>query len=91
MEEHGHEAQAINSGEVGAFRSSDGIRRPLSPTGKRLSNLARVKTSERHLVMVSSPDQARCYFRYMPGPGPQLADFGEFSLVVALTSDEMEA
>jgi hypothetical protein len=44
---------------------------------------------ERHLVMMSPRDQARCYFQEMPGPGPQLADFGEFSLVLVLTSAEM--
>ena len=42
---------------------------------------------ERHVVVV---DAGRCHFRELPGPGPQLADFGEFSLVVRMTSAEME-
>ena len=46
---------------------------------------------ERHLVMVSPPDQVRCYFQQVPGPGPQLADFGEFAFVLCLTPAEMEA
>ena len=61
------------------------------PYREAFIELGSCETSERHLVMVSSPDQARCYFRYMPGPGPQLPDFGEFSSVVAITIDEMEA
>lgn len=43
---------------------------------------------ERHLVMTSS-DRGRFYFREEPGPGPQLADFGEFSFVMHLTYAEM--
>ena len=46
---------------------------------------------EQHLVMVSPPGQVRCYFQQVPWPGPQLADFGEFSLVLCLTPAEMEA
>ena len=42
---------------------------------------------ERHVV---STDAARCNFRELPGPGPQLADFGKFSLVVYMTPAEME-
>lgn len=61
------------------------------PYREAFIELGSCEAGERHLVMVSSPDQARCYFRYMPGPGTQLADFGEFSLVLALTSDETEA
>ena len=45
--------------------------------------------TERHPVMLSDADAARCYFQEMPGPGPQLADFGEFELVLHLTRDEM--
>jgi len=44
---------------------------------------------ERHLVTTSPPDEPRCYFQEMPGPGPQLADFGEFGLVLHLTRFEM--
>jgi hypothetical protein len=46
---------------------------------------------ERHLILTSPPDQAACYFKEMPGPGPQLADFGKFSLVLVLTSAEMNS
>ena len=46
---------------------------------------------ERHLVMTSPPDAQRCFFQERPGPGPQLADFGKFDLVLALTPAEMEA
>jgi hypothetical protein len=46
---------------------------------------------ERHLVMTSPPDAQRCFFQQEPGPGPQLADFGEFSLALYLTPAEMEA
>ena len=45
---------------------------------------------EQHLVMVGSPGQV-CYFQQVPGPGPQLADFGEFASVLCLTPAEMEA
>ena len=44
---------------------------------------------ERHLVMLNAADAWRCFFQEMPGPGPQLADFGEFGLVVRLTWAEM--
>jgi hypothetical protein len=46
---------------------------------------------ERHLVMDSDPGESRCYFHEGPGPGPQLADFGEFSLVLHVTEAEMDA
>lgn len=48
-------------------------------------------TGERHLAMLSPEEQARCYFQEMPGPGPQLVDFGKFSTVVAFTPDEWDA
>jgi hypothetical protein len=44
---------------------------------------------ERHLVMTSPPNAQRCFFQERPGPGPQLADFGEFGLVLHLTYAEM--
>ena len=44
---------------------------------------------ERHLVMTSPPNAQRCFFQERPGPGPQLADFGEFSFVMHLTYAEM--
>jgi hypothetical protein len=40
-------------------------------------------------VRLSAAGAARCYFQELPGPGPQLADFGQFSLVLHLTTDEM--
>jgi hypothetical protein len=46
---------------------------------------------ERHLEMTSSPDARRCWFEEMPGPGKQLADFGEFAFVLELTEDEANA
>ena len=45
---------------------------------------------ERHLVMTNS-NTGRCWFQERPGPGPQLADFGEFACVLHLTSAEMNA
>jgi hypothetical protein len=45
---------------------------------------------ETHLVMTSS-DARQCWFQVRPGPGPQLADFGEFAAVLYLTPAEMEA
>jgi hypothetical protein len=42
---------------------------------------------ETHLVL-SNSDRGTCWFIETPGPGPQLADFGEFSLVVHFTEDE---
>jgi hypothetical protein len=42
---------------------------------------------ERHLVMTHS-DGGRCWFQEQPGSGPQLADFGEFALILHLTEAE---
>jgi len=47
-------------------------------------------TGERHLKMAGSADEVRCCFQEMPGPGPQLANFGEFALVVHLTRAEAD-
>jgi hypothetical protein len=44
----------------------------------------------RHLVMTGSGN-CQWWFQEQPGPGPQLADFGEFACVVHLTPAEMEA
>jgi hypothetical protein len=44
----------------------------------------------RHLVMTSS-EVGCCWFQEAPGPGPGLADFGEFSLVIHFTSCEARA
>jgi hypothetical protein len=46
---------------------------------------------ERHLVMDSDPAASRCYFHEDPGPGPQIADFGAFDLVLYVTQAEMDA
>jgi hypothetical protein len=45
--------------------------------------------AERHLVMTSLPDAQQCFFQERPGPGRKLADFGEFGLVLHLTTAEM--
>jgi hypothetical protein len=37
---------------------------------------------ETHLVMDSDPDAPRCYFHKERGPGPQVADFGQFDLIL---------
>jgi len=44
----------------------------------------------RHLVMTGS-DGGRYFFQEVSGPGPHLADFGEFDLVLGFTPAEMEA
>ena len=46
---------------------------------------------ERHLVMISPPSDQQCFFQEKPGLGPKLADFGEFRMVLHLTTDEMNA
>ena len=46
---------------------------------------------ETHLGMTSSPDAGRCWFQERPGPGRQLADFGEFAVVLHLTEAEANA
>jgi hypothetical protein len=43
---------------------------------------------ERHLVMISPPGD-QCFFQERPGLGPNLADFGQFGMVLHLTTDEM--
>ena len=45
---------------------------------------------ESHLVLLSPPGEAHCVFKQVPGPGPQLADFGEFGWVNWFTSAEMK-
>jgi hypothetical protein len=42
---------------------------------------------ETHLEMTGS-DGGRCWFQEQPGPGPQLAHFGSFSVVVGFTEAE---
>lgn len=42
---------------------------------------------EQHLVLTGT-EGGRSFFREMPGAGPQIADFGRFDVVVALTPDE---
>jgi hypothetical protein len=43
--------------------------------------------AEHHLVLVSPANARRCQFEQRPGPGPQLADFGEFDMFIELSSD----
>jgi hypothetical protein len=45
---------------------------------------------EKHLKITSS-DAGRCWFQEMPGPGPQLSDFGKFALILHLTPAEMDS
>jgi len=44
---------------------------------------------ETHVETTSTVDDGRWYFEELPGPGPQLSDFGQFSLVMYLTTAEM--
>ena len=44
-------------------------------------------STQKHLV-VTAEDPGFCEFREEPGPGPTLADFGEFEPVVYLTASE---
>jgi hypothetical protein len=44
---------------------------------------------ERHLVMIGPPDAQQCCFQERPGPGPKLADFGKFGMVLHLTTAEL--
>jgi hypothetical protein len=43
---------------------------------------------DRHLEMISPPGAQHCRFQERPGPGPQLADFGEFATVLVATPFE---
>jgi len=45
---------------------------------------------ETHLVMDSDPAAPRCYFHKERGPGPQLADFGQFEFALYLSPEEMK-
>jgi hypothetical protein len=45
---------------------------------------------EKHLV-VRSTGARRCYFKEMPGPGPQITDFGPFDTVLYASIDEMRS
>jgi hypothetical protein len=45
--------------------------------------------AETHVVLTCDVDDTRWYFQELPDPGKQLADFGRFSLVMHLSSDEM--
>jgi hypothetical protein len=49
--------------------------------------MADISCAETHLVRGSEPG----LFKEMPGPGPQLADFGHFEQVFYATSDELKA
>jgi ribosomal protein L17 len=62
--------------EVGAFRSA-------------FIEVLAEDCVERHLVMISPSDAQQCCFQERPGPGPQLAAFGAFGMVLYLTTAEM--
>jgi hypothetical protein len=62
--------------EIGAFRSA-------------FIEVLAEDCVERHLVMISPLDAQQCFFQERPGPGPKLVDFGEFGMVLHLTTDEM--
>jgi hypothetical protein len=47
------------------------------------------RSVETHVVLTSDAEDGRWYFQKLPGPGKQLADFGKFSMVMELTTDEM--
>lgn len=47
--------------------------------------------AEKHLETANPPESSRWIFEQMPGPGPQLEDFGEFGTVVWFTPAEWEA
>jgi hypothetical protein len=46
---------------------------------------------EQHLLLVGPADDPSCFFKQMPGPGPQLADFGKFDQMLCVTQAEMDA
>jgi hypothetical protein len=50
-----------------------------------------ISCAETHLVRSSEPGAPRGLFKEMPGPGPQLADFGYFEPVLYMTPAEMQA
>jgi hypothetical protein len=53
--------------------------------------MADISCAETHLVGGSEPGAPLSRFKEMPGPGPQLADFGYFEQVLYATPDEMKA
>jgi hypothetical protein len=53
--------------------------------------IADENADEYHIEFLSDTGDGRCYFKEMPGPGPQLADFGELDPVLYLTYAEMNA
>jgi hypothetical protein len=54
------------------------------------SDLEMTGLNESHLVMTGSHG-GECYFESVPGPGPQIGDFGEFDSVTTFLPWEWEA
>jgi hypothetical protein len=54
------------------------------------SDLEMTGPSESHLVMTGSHGRD-CFFESVPGPGPQIGDFGEFDSVTTFLPWEWEA
>lgn len=46
---------------------------------------------KQHLMLVTPADDPSCIFKQVPGPGPQLADFGKFDQMLCVTQAEMDA
>jgi hypothetical protein len=63
-------------------------RKQAEAAGREAFIVMGAREGERHLEMTSSPDAGRCWFLERPGPGPQLADFGAFAVVLELTEAE---
>ena len=47
------------------------------------------RSVEKHVVLTSAAEGGRWYFQELPGPGKQLADFGKFSMLMEMTTCEM--
>jgi hypothetical protein len=59
--------------------------------GMAIIETADFPCAERHLVIHPNAGGAGSRFKEMPGPGPQLADFGSFKPVVYMSKCEMES
>jgi hypothetical protein len=62
--------------------------RQANPSGREAHVVVGRYVGETHIEMTGSPVGGRYYFRERPGPGPKLADFGEFALVMEITCHE---
>ena len=60
-----------------------------SPAGREAYIAPSSLVGETHLVVDGPPVGGRYYFREEPGPGPQLADFGQFESILQFTEDEL--